>query len=139
LEWWPLALLISFILVTVLTTAVVLVWRNASGRLKQLGRRLAKLPWRLRVKLAWRLTGDDRIPLAVRAIPPLLLLYLAMPLDVVPDFIPILGQLDDVAVVLIALGLVTRFVPIDVIDAHIAALESESLGRGQGVTSSTTS
>jgi uncharacterized membrane protein YkvA (DUF1232 family) len=48
-----------------------------------------------------------------------------MPLDLVPDFIPVLGQLDDIAVVVVAVGLFARFVPLQVIDEHIDAIEHE--------------
>jgi uncharacterized membrane protein YkvA (DUF1232 family) len=87
---------------------------------------LLSLPWRARFELAGRLVADERMPLPVRAIPALLVLYLAMPLDFVPDFIPILGQLDDVAVVIVAVGLFARFAPVRIIEEHIGALESET-------------
>jgi uncharacterized membrane protein YkvA (DUF1232 family) len=46
---------------------------------------------------------DPRVPLALKLIPALAALYVAMPIDIGPDFIPILGQLDDVAILLIGL------------------------------------
>jgi uncharacterized membrane protein YkvA (DUF1232 family) len=46
-----------------------------------------------------------------------------MPLDVIPDFIPILGQLDDVFIVLIGLGLLLRFTPRGILEEHLARLE----------------
>ena len=51
---------------------------------------------------------DARVPLCVKAIPLLLLLYLASPIDLVPDFIPVLGYLDDVLVVLFAFVLIVN-------------------------------
>ncbi len=55
-----------------------------------------------------RLLGDERVPR--RAKWPLLLLlpYLASPIDLIPDFIPVLGQLDDAAFVALALRRVIR-------------------------------
>jgi uncharacterized membrane protein YkvA (DUF1232 family) len=50
-------------------------------------------------------------------------LYLAMPL-VVPDFIPVLGQLDDVLVVLVGMALPFRFADRGAIDEHVGALEA---------------
>jgi uncharacterized membrane protein YkvA (DUF1232 family) len=62
-----------------------------------------------------RLLGDERIPR--RAKWPLLLLvpYLASPIDLVPDFVPVLGQLDDAALVALALRRVIRLAGPDVV------------------------
>jgi uncharacterized membrane protein YkvA (DUF1232 family) len=58
--------------------------------------------------LLTRLVRDERLPR--RAKWPLLLLlpYLASPIDLIPDFIPVLGQLDDAAFVALALRRVVR-------------------------------
>jgi uncharacterized membrane protein YkvA (DUF1232 family) len=53
-----------------------------------------------------RLMGDARVPRSRKVLLGLLLGYLAMPFDLVPDFIPVAGQLDDAIVV----GLVLRSV-----------------------------
>jgi uncharacterized membrane protein YkvA (DUF1232 family) len=55
--------------------------------------------------------SDNRVPLYVKAIPVVLVLYLANPIDIIPDFIPVLGYLDDVAIVLLALALMLRLTP----------------------------
>jgi uncharacterized membrane protein YkvA (DUF1232 family) len=53
-----------------------------------------------------RLLGDRRVPRRSKVVVALTLAYLALPLDLVPDFIPVAGQLDDAIVV----GLVLRYV-----------------------------
>jgi len=126
MEWWQYALLSMLIAIAVLALAALIVWRTASGRTKALAGRVKSLPWRARFELASRLVADERMPLSVRAIPALLVLYLAMPLDIVPDFIPVLGQLDDIAVVIVAVGLFARFAPVRIIEEHIARLESQA-------------
>lgn len=60
--------------------------------------------------------ADRRTSLWVKALPVLLVLYLANPIDLIPDFIPVLGYLDDVAVVLLVLALTMRFTPRSVVD-----------------------
>ena len=50
-----------------------------------------------------RLLADSRVPRRRKLVLALLVGYLAMPLDLVPDFIPIAGQLDDVIVAALAL------------------------------------
>jgi uncharacterized membrane protein YkvA (DUF1232 family) len=53
-----------------------------------------------------RLLGDHRVSFVGKLLLGGMILYLAMPLDVVPDFVPIAGQLDDAVLV----GAVLRFV-----------------------------
>ena len=55
-----------------------------------------------------RLLGDSRVPRSRKVILGALIAYLALPVDVVPDFIPVAGQLDDVIVVVLVLRLVLR-------------------------------
>ena len=58
--------------------------------------------------LVGRLARDRRIPRARRAILFLVLGYLALPIDLVPDFLPGVGQLDDAVVLGLALRVVVR-------------------------------
>ncbi len=51
---------------------------------------------------------DTRVPLYVKAVPFLLLLYLISPIDIVPDFIPVLGYMDDLLITMLALVLILK-------------------------------
>jgi uncharacterized membrane protein YkvA (DUF1232 family) len=51
------------------------------------------------------------VPTALKAVPVIALLYVLSPIDLVPDFIPGLGQLDDLGVILAALELFVRLCP----------------------------
>ena len=95
----------------VLTAAVLsaaalsaLLWRQRAAlrnsETTRLVRRVTALSLRRKARLARRLFADRRVPLRARAVLPAVLLYLAMPLDIVPDFIPVVGYLDDVLVIL---------------------------------------
>jgi uncharacterized membrane protein YkvA (DUF1232 family) len=95
-------------------------------RRKQLVRRLQALPARAKVRLAWRLLRDRRMPAPVKAVIPALVAYLLMPLDIIPDFIPVIGQLDDLLLIALAVGLVVRFTPVEVLEEHIRRLEEEA-------------
>ena len=55
-----------------------------------------------------RLVGDERVPRSRKLILALLAAYLAMPIDLVPDFIPVAGQLDDAILVALALRSLVR-------------------------------
>ena len=60
------------------------------------------------VVLFRRLLGDPRVSRWRKAVVGLVVVYLAMPIDLVPDFIPVAGQLDDLLVVALALRVLLR-------------------------------
>jgi uncharacterized membrane protein YkvA (DUF1232 family) len=119
--WISLAVIVA-IAALVLAAGWLLVCRlDAPAR--SLAERVMRLRWRAKARFAWALVRDPRVPLWVRAIIPALVLYLAMPIDIIPDFIPVLGHLDDVAVVLVAGGLLLRFTPRAVVEELLNAFE----------------
>lgn len=76
-----------------------------------------------RGRLVWRLLNDYRVPTWIKiGIPVVVLLYFVMPLDFIPDFIPVLGQLDDIGIVLLGMSIIIRLAPQHVVDEHRAAL-----------------
>ncbi len=82
-------------------------------------------------RLAFRLFNDPRVPGWVKyGIPLLVVLYLVMPLDVLPDFIPILGQLDDIGVIVLGMSLMSKLAPSYVVDEHRRALGYDVKGSG---------
>jgi uncharacterized membrane protein YkvA (DUF1232 family) len=60
------------------------------------------------VRLFRRLLADRRVPRGRKLVLVGLLGYLVMPFDLVPDFIPVAGQLDDAVMVVLALRIVLR-------------------------------
>lgn len=70
------------------------------------------------LRLISRLAADDTLPRGVRIRLWLLLGYLAMPIDLVPDFLPVIGYADDAVIVAIALRSVTRRAGPEAIDRH---------------------
>jgi uncharacterized membrane protein YkvA (DUF1232 family) len=92
------------LLVAWLALIVTLVVARPNSDLLQQALRL--LPDLLR--LLRRLAGDRSLPRGVRVRLWLLLAYLAIPIDVIPDFIPVLGYADDAIVVTAVLRSVVR-------------------------------
>lgn len=64
------------------------------------------------------LIKDKRVPRRYKALLILLVVYLFSPIDLVPDFIPIAGQLDDAILVVIVLRVVLRRVGPDLAEQH---------------------
>jgi len=60
------------------------------------------------VVLFKRLLGDPRVPRRAKVAVALLIPYLALPFDLVPDFIPVVGQLDDAILVAATIAYVVR-------------------------------
>ncbi len=70
------------------------------------------------VVLFRRLLADERIPRRRKLALVALLGYLASPIDLVPDFIPVAGQLDDVLAVVLVLRFVLRSADDDLLAEH---------------------
>ncbi|XVS65462.1 YkvA family protein [Actinosynnema sp. CA-299493] len=70
------------------------------------------------LRLVTRLARDPRVPRSARVRLWLLLAYLALPFDLVPDFIPVLGYADDAIVVVWVLRSVIRTAGPEVVAEH---------------------
>lgn len=92
-------------------------------------KRTMRLPIAHRFRLAWRLGVSPLVPMRARAPLLALILYLAMPLDIVPDFIPVIGLLDDLLIAGIAVWWFLRVCPPAVALAEIERLEATPVGR----------
>jgi uncharacterized membrane protein YkvA (DUF1232 family) len=97
-----------------LALIVVLVLRRPKGSLLQEALRV--LPDTLR--LLRRLAADPSLPEGVRVRLWLLFAYLAMPIDIIPDFIPVIGYADDAIMVCVVLRSVVRRAGPDAIRRH---------------------
>ena len=70
-------------------------------------------------RLVWRLTFDKRVSIFLRALVPLALLYVISPYDILRDRIPIVGRFDDLIILGLALLLLTKLAPPNVVDEHM--------------------
>jgi uncharacterized membrane protein YkvA (DUF1232 family) len=127
MPWWAWFLIAVVLVVIVgLPLAVLALLRSSrrDGARSALGKRVMALPWRAKAALLWRLLKDRRVPWWAKALLPALLLYLALPVDLIPDFIPVLGHLDDLLVVLLVVAVLLRAVPPEATEEHLSSLES---------------
>ena len=65
-----------------------------------------------------RMLGDPRMPRPYRAVVIAMMGYLALPFDVIPDFIPVAGQFDDAVVVVLTLRAILRAGGLELIEEH---------------------
>jgi len=79
-------------------------WKGAVGRLQVEARVLA---------LA---VGDPRVPRHVKVVAGAVLAYALSPIDLIPDFIPVVGHLDDLVLVPLGVLLVRRMIPREVLE-----------------------
>ena len=77
------------------------------------------------LRLVWRLLKDSRIPLFPKLIPAAALAYVVSPIDLIPDFVLGLGQIDDIGIVILGIALFIELCPRAIVDAHRAALDAE--------------
>lgn len=70
------------------------------------------------LRLVWRLARDPRVPARSKAMLVMLGGYLASPIDLVPDFIPGAGQVDDIIIVALALDQMLNRVPAEIVREH---------------------
>lgn len=61
---------------------------------------------------------DPRVPWYAKALAVVVAGYALSPIDLIPDFIPVLGYLDDVILVPLGIMLVIRMIPADIMAEH---------------------
>lgn len=71
-------------------------------------------------RLVWGLVRDRRTPLPLKALLGAALAYVLVPVDVVPDVVPIIGTADDLVVLLLVLDLFISNAPEVVREEHLA-------------------
>jgi len=123
-DWWliPLGVVGGLILIWAVLVAVLWLTKPGEYDVKEALRLLPDL-----VRLIKRLATDPDTPRGVRIRLVLLLAYLAMPIDLIPDFVPVLGYADDAIIVALVLRSATR-------SAGTYALAKHWPGTAEGLT-----
>jgi uncharacterized membrane protein YkvA (DUF1232 family) len=114
--WWLQTLIsvaAALLLAWVALLVVLLVAKPGKAQLKEALRLLPDL-----LRLLRRLAADRALPRGVRVRLGLLLVYLAVPFDLIPDFIPVLGYADDAIIVTAVLRSTVRRAGLDAVRRH---------------------
>jgi uncharacterized membrane protein YkvA (DUF1232 family) len=116
MPWWAQALISAAAALLIAWLALVAALLIAKPGKALLREALRLLPDVLR--LLRRLAADRSLPRGVRIRLTLLLVYLAVPIDLIPDFIPVLGYADDAIIVTAVLRSVVRRAGLAAVRAH---------------------
>jgi uncharacterized membrane protein YkvA (DUF1232 family) len=131
--WWQtlISLATALLLAWAALLITLLIARPDKVQLKEALRLLPDL-----LRLLHRLAGDRTLPRGVRIRLGLLLAYLAMPFDLIPDFIPVLGYADDAIIVTYVLRSTVRRAGLDAVRNHWPGTEEgfTALSRLTGLT-----
>ncbi len=76
------------------------------------------------VRLVWRLLRDPEVSPWLKMILPATLLYFLFPIDFLPDPVLGLGQLDDIAIILLGVKLFIELCPQDIVRHHLREMSS---------------
>ncbi|MDE0122734.1 MAG: DUF1232 domain-containing protein [bacterium] len=79
-------------------------------------------------KLVARLSRDPRVPVRAKRVAAGLAVYAVVPMDLIPDVIPVVGLVDDLLAVVVALAVLIEAAPDEVVAEHWDG-EPEALGR----------
>ncbi|WP_278498341.1 YkvA family protein [Pantoea vagans] len=70
------------------------------------------------VHAVWLAARDPRTPLLAKVLALIVTAYAVSPIDLIPDFIPIIGYLDDLIIVPLGIMLVVGLIPAEVMREH---------------------
>ena len=117
--WQVIALIVLCVITGAVAVGIVWLRRSATtpaetgAHLRELGVDLVRLPGRFR-----RVAADPRTPRRAKWLLVALALYVASPIDPIPDFIPVVGHLDELVIVPLALARIRRLIPPEVWAEH---------------------
>ncbi|NML17723.1 YkvA family protein [Azohydromonas caseinilytica] len=74
----------------------------------------------------WKLFKHPETPLAAKLVAVAVIAYAVSPIDLVPDFIPVLGQLDDLILLPLGIALAVRLTPAPLWEARLREAEAEA-------------
>jgi uncharacterized membrane protein YkvA (DUF1232 family) len=113
--WWQtlISVAAALLLAWIVLLIALLIAKPDKAQLKEALRLLPDL-----LRLLRRLAADRTLPRGVRIRLGLLMAYLAIPFDLIPDFIPVLGYADDAIIITVVLRSTVRSAGLDAVRKH---------------------
>ncbi len=125
MPWWVWIVVSLAVLLAFTALGYAAIRRSARGR------RLLTLSRRGKVRFARTLLTDPALSPFLRVLLAASLVYLAFPIDLVPDFLPVVGHADDLLLLLLAALLLVLFAPREAFERALAAGEAYDARRSQ--------
>jgi uncharacterized membrane protein YkvA (DUF1232 family) len=119
-------ILIGVALLILIVVGGFIAWKVMRSDERRLARRIGKLRFRDKLAFGRDLMRDPRVPWPAKIIAGAVVVYVASPIDLIPDFIPVLGHVDDLLVALIGGALLLRSVPRHVVEEHLREYEARA-------------
>ena len=114
-HWWVIAVGVAAALAAIWLALAVTLWiaKPDDVGLQDMLRLLPDV-----LRLLKRLATDPQLPRRIRVVLVVLLAFIASPIDLVPDFIPVIGYADDVIITVLVLRWVSRTAGADALARH---------------------
>lgn len=114
-DWWtlPVSIVIALVVIWLILAVTLWVLKPDAARMQDYLRLLPDL-----MRLLKRLTVDPRMPRRIRLVVVLSLAFVASPIDLIPDVIPVIGFADDVVLIALVLRWISRTVGRDALAQH---------------------
>jgi len=77
------------------------------------------------LRLYWRLFRDPRVAPWPKALLVGALVYVILPFDVIPDMLPVIGEVDDLVIVIVAARWFIQWCPPEVVREHVQAIDRQ--------------
>lgn len=77
------------------------------------------------IRLVFRLMADPEVPLYLKILPFVTVVYLLIPVDLLPDVAPVLGQIDDVAFLLAGSKIFLELAPAHIVARHMREIREQ--------------
>jgi uncharacterized membrane protein YkvA (DUF1232 family) len=124
-------ILIGVALLILIVAGGFIAWKVMRSDERRLARRIGKLRFRDKLAFGRDLMRDPRVPWWAKLIAGAVVVYVASPIDLIPDFIPVLGHVDDLLVAIIGGALLLRSVPNHVVEEHLREYEARARDEGR--------
>ena len=95
---------------------------------------LAALTWQQRASLLSGLARDPRLPRRAKVATVLLAAYVASPVDLIPDFIPVVGRFDDLVAIRLAIRVISSSLPDGLFQEHLRRVTTDRARSSDGDT-----